>query len=134
MKNIRFVPLDDSGNPILNLSTPTKAVDFNFDEPEDDDLNWSSMGRVTTEWSTEFKMDQTTFDLLAGTLPEPRWILESQDHKLEIWNIREGERQPDGRIPYTFDGRFLCGPHDLEGNHLNDASRMTEGISPSPSE
>jgi hypothetical protein len=120
MKNIRFVPLDDEGNPVLELSQPLSTAEFSFELEEDthDQVDLSTLTQ-TTEWTTALTVDQETFDLLAGVFPpQPRWILENGEHKLEIWNLREGERGPDGRIPYHFDGRFLCGPHDEEGNHL----------------
>lgn len=123
MTEIYLTPLDGQGKPIIELTTPVPATaaDFTFDDVKNEKVNWPP-----TETSLEIPVETNPrlMELLLGpaAYEPPTWEVELGGHRMLVWNLRKGERGPDGKIPYEFDGRFLCGPHDADLNHV-DASR-----------
>lgn len=97
------------------------TANFEPDSFESTDSISLPMASTTYTQTMEFPITETNprlMELLLGELPKPTWIIDAPPHRMEVWNLRVGKPGPDGKIPHDFDGRFLCGPHDENGNHI----------------
>lgn len=118
MKNIRLVPLDEKGNPIDMDFTEVKNINWAADKEED--------LPIMPQWPARYEMEMESVNiaaLFAFFTPRPMENdainLKFGEHEV-VGHLTKADRKDDqGRdIWDMLDGRWLCGLHDLEMNHL----------------
>lgn len=122
LSNIRLIPLDKDGKPMGDaISVPVSTFDFTTpDEPGDD----TPLITGVSEWTMELK-DIDIAGILKYFIPEAqtddRVTLEYGGHTIKGHLEYVGVEIVDGKEKQRydmFDGVFMCGPHDEEGNHI----------------
>lgn len=134
MTNIRLIPLDPDGNPIFSAMVPyipdnkfaIGNLDIRFDlEPTEPDPQVYSFP-MKEKFTMEFEdVSPHAYELLAGQLPvvDDRVVMEGGGHRIIGHLTFTGIEIVDGLEKHRYDmhdGVFLCGPHDMEGNHIGN--------------
>lgn len=125
VNKISLVPLDENGQPIgdpqeIPLST-FDFVDVTTDAlPEDDFPLITGPQTYTMELKN---VDVAALMPFFSPIPETddSLIVEFQGHKIKGHLEYVGEEIINGKVKQRYDmldGVFICGPHDLEGNHV----------------
>ena len=126
LNNIRLVPLGPDGKPLLDEAYTVPVSTFDWvgvsAEPGDDDL-------LLPLAKTEYTMEISNIDIAALQpffTPEPitddSIVVEYGEHKIKGHLVYTGEEIVGGKVKKRYDmhdGVFICGPHDLEGNHVD---------------